>query len=43
MNLSLEGLELDPADFEDADEKTKQLAEIVSELLDVLKISFKSL
>lgn len=37
MNLSLQALELDLRNFEDCDEKIKQLAGFCAELLDVLK------
>ena len=43
MNLSLEGIDFDIRDFEDSDEKIKQLAETLDELLEILKLYFRNL
>lgn len=43
MNLSLEGIDFDIRDFENSDEKTKQLAETLDELLVILKLYFRNL
>ncbi len=43
MNLSLEGIDFNIRDFEDSDEKIKQLAEALDELLEILKLYFRNL
>lgn len=43
MNLSLEGIDFDIRDFEDSEEKIKQLAETLDELLEILKLYFRNL
>lgn len=39
MNLLIEAIEIDPADYENGSEEIKSLAEVLSELLDALKRS----